>query len=76
MNAVIFDFEQQKQRQIQIQAVRQEEMIMECRRDISSREDRIRSLAAEIQVLQSDIDLNYRLIDKLSRQLPMKRGYN
>lgn len=76
MNAVIFDFEQQKQRQIQIQAARQEEMIMECRRDISSREDRIRSLAAEIQVLQSDIDLNYRLIDKLSRQLPMKHGYN
>ncbi len=76
MNAVIFDFEQQKQRQIQIQAARHEEMIMECRRDISNREDRIRSLSAEIQVLQSDIDLNYRLIDKLSRQLPMSRGYN
>ena len=68
MNAIIFDFEANRQEYRQKLLAQKEQLIFECRQDILNTEEQIRYLAQQISNLQSDIELNYRLIDKISRR--------
>lgn len=68
MNAVVFSFEQlQQEHNKKIQA-QKEQLIFECKRDIINAEEHIKILVQQINELQSNIDLNYRLIAKINLQ--------
>ena len=68
MNAVVVNFESlQQEHNKKIQA-KKEQLIFECKRDIINAEEHIKMLAQQIQELQTNIDLNYRLIAKINLQ--------
>lgn len=68
MNAIILDFETRRQEYRQKILAQKEQLIFECRQDILNTEEQIRYLAQQINELQANIELNYRLIAKISRR--------
>jgi len=68
MNAIVFNFNQLQQEHNKRNQAKKEQLIFECRKDIISSEEQIKILAQQINDLQSNIDLNYRLIAKINLQ--------
>jgi len=68
MSAIVVNFDTlQLEHNKKIQA-KKEQLIFECKRDIINAEEHIKILAQQIHELQSNIDLNYRLIAKINLQ--------
>lgn len=67
MTAVIFDFNRHKQKIFEQKQAQKEQIIFECQQDILNTEEQIRLLSQQINALQSEIEINYRLIAKISQ---------
>lgn len=68
MDAVIFNFENLRQAHLLKRHSQKEKLIQEFQSEIRYNEAQIRSLVIQINQLQSNIDLNLRLLDQLNRQ--------
>ena len=68
MDAVIFNFEKLKQEYNQRIYIQKKELILECQQQIMQDEEKIRILATQIEDLQTNINLNYRLLSKINKQ--------
>lgn len=66
MDAVIINFDKLKQEHAIRQTSKKQQLIFECQQEIIRTEEQIRSLVIQINELQSNIDLNYRLIAKMN----------
>ena len=66
MTAIIFDFNKLQQEHNKRALAKKEQLIFDCKRDIINSEEQIRFLAQQINDLQSNIDMNYRLISKIN----------
>ena len=67
MDAVIFNFENLRQTHLLKKHSKREQLIQECQLEIKYNEAQIRSLVIQINQLQSNIDLNLRLLDQLNQ---------
>ena len=67
MDAVIFNFENLRQAHLLKKRSQKEQLIQEYQSEIQYNEAQIRSLVIQINQLQSNIDLNLRLLDQLNQ---------
>ena len=67
VDAVIFDFENLRQAHLLEKKSQREKLVYEYQQEIRFNEAQIRDLVIQINQLQSNIDLNLHLIDKLKQ---------
>lgn len=72
MDSVIINFEKSKQEYEKNIYFQKEQLILDCKNEISQSKEKINALIIQIHELQENIDFNTKLIEKIEQQQTSK----
>ena len=67
MKTIIFNFEKLKEEHLSQKNTQKKQLIFECQQEILQTEEQIRNLITQINQLQSNIDMNYKIIAQINK---------
>ncbi len=67
MATIIFNFEKLKEEYWLQKSTQKKQLIFECQQEILQTEEQIRDLITQINQLQSNIDMNYKIIAQINK---------
>ena len=68
METVILNFEKLKEEYLLQKSNQKKQLVFECQQEILQTEEQIRNLIIQINQLQSNIDMNYKIIAQIDKE--------